>query len=247
MTIYDQGDRVTSRFGVRTLNGKTQIHNGIDAKQGAGTKQRAVVAGEVVQAKYGYNYGRGNNVVIMQKTSKGTVWARHQHCAGLLVQKGDMVDNTDYVATEGTTGDVTGSHDHFEIVIGGNLNANTGEITGGKAVDPSPWLGYPNQIGTYPANNNVYDYATGQNSADGNTNNTTEDSEMAKIKIFVPQTNTPSSQLLKEGWILTGEGRLYNPNGDARMVRQYDDNISPTFEDMRNNLQPGEILMVTDD
>lgn len=245
MTVYEGANRVTSKFGMRTLNGRTAMHNGMDIAKGKGSKQRACVYGTVAWTSTGYSYGRGKNLVIRQDTSRGTIWVRHQHADTLLVRRGDTVIPTTYVATEGASGDVTGSHEHFEVVVGGSLNSASGEIIGGKAVDPSPWLGTPNAEGTYPQNDLVYNYGSGSYTPD--KPNTDKGDDMAKLKIFTAQNKTPSSQLMKEGWILTGDGKFYNPAGDARYVREFDTGISKTYEDAKKELQPGEIMMVTED
>lgn len=181
MTVYEGSNRVTSPFGKRILNGRTAMHNGIDIAKDKGSKQRACVAGTVAWTSTGYSYGRGKNLVIRKDTARGTVWVRHQHADSLLVKKGATVSPAMYVATEGTTGDVTGSHEHFEVVIGGALDNSTGEIVGGMAVDPSPWLGIPNAKGTYPQNDLVYNYGTGKHETENNTATTEEDDNMYRL------------------------------------------------------------------
>lgn len=243
MTVYEGSERVSSIYGMRTLNGVKKMHNGIDLV-GVSTKYaRATIPGYVEYASTGYNYGRGQCILIRQDTKKGTVRVRHQHASALLVAKGQQVTASTYVIKEGVSGDVTGSHDHYEVVIGGTLRAD-GEIVGGKIVDPATWLGHANAVGTYPQNDNIYDYATGSYNQPDKTE---VNDAMKRLKVFQAQNVVPSSALINEGWIMDGAHRMYNPKGDAVWVREFESNISPTFEEGVSQLSDGYIMMVVDD
>lgn len=246
MTIYEGTQRVSSPMGTRVLNGKTENHRGIDVVKGHGSKQRATIAGIVEWVSTGYNYGRGVNVIIKQELNGQVCRVRHQHCDQILVKEGQLVIPTTFVSTEGATGNVTGSHDHYEVVTGGTLNRSTGEIIGGSVRNPSDWLGIANAVGTYPQNDIVYN-VFGHSFTEPGTQPGGDD--VAKLCIIQPFSTTPSSALLNEGNIVVkqpdGTFKVYNPKGDARRARQWDaSNMSEVFDDLSNDMLDGEILVV---
>lgn len=121
------GHKVTSPFGMRTIWGKKQMHNGIDlVGEGATldyiiafadgmvkTSKYSVTAGEYVQIDHGNgNYTR---YLHMKKGSR-------------TVKTGDKVLKGQVLGYMGATGNVTGAHLHFDVNIGG------------KYVDPAPYL-----------------------------------------------------------------------------------------------------------
>ena len=101
---------VTSRFGDRD---ETEIisafHQGIDLSGTTGTPIHAAMEGTVVAASYAGGYG--NHL----KIQNGDVLTVYAHCSELEVEVGDYINQNQEVAKVGATGDVTGSHLHFEI------------------------------------------------------------------------------------------------------------------------------------
>lgn len=103
---------VTSRFGSRW--GST--HKGIDIGAPKGTAIKAVAAGTVTVAQYGYSGGYGNYVILSHGNGVQTVYA---HCNTLNVTVGQKVSQGELIATVGNTGRSTGNHLHLEIRVNG--------------------------------------------------------------------------------------------------------------------------------
>jgi len=101
------GAKVTSCFGPRW---GTQ-HQGIDFGAPAGTEIRAVGAGRVVGAGWLYT-GYGISVVIDHGNGYLTHYA---HASKAVVKEGQKVKPGQVIAHEGSTGDSTGPHLHFEV------------------------------------------------------------------------------------------------------------------------------------
>ena len=111
---------VSSSFKMRTLNGVTKQHNGIDICRWAGTLGANVVAvkdGTVeVAYKSGNNGGYGLYVVINHGDGVKTYYA---HFSATLVNVGDYVTQGTVIGRAGNTGYSFGAHLHFGIMING--------------------------------------------------------------------------------------------------------------------------------
>lgn len=120
---------VSDVFGAR---GGT--HMGVDLAAAAGTPIYAAADGLVVAS--GAASGFGDWVVIDSLDESGrrysTVYG-HMYENGIYVHTGDIVQMGQHIADVGSNGESSGPHLHFELVPGGRL-------TGGKQVDPMPWL-----------------------------------------------------------------------------------------------------------
>lgn len=108
--------RVTSEFGYRNKpNAKaTSNHRGIDIGAPSGTNVLAAEAGTVVTA--GYNRSYGYYITINHGGGYVTLYA---HNSRLLVSKGDKVTRGQVIAKVGSTGNSTGPHIHFEVMVNG--------------------------------------------------------------------------------------------------------------------------------
>ncbi|WP_309081231.1 M23 family metallopeptidase [Zhihengliuella sp.] len=118
--------RITSRFGLRADpwgGGGTVNHIGQDYGAACGTPVKAAASGTVVQA--GYAGHSGNRVRIDHGNGLETTY---NHNSSLKVAVGQKVDRGDVVSLSGTTGNSTGCHLHFEVLVDGT------------AVDPAGWL-----------------------------------------------------------------------------------------------------------
>jgi murein DD-endopeptidase MepM/ murein hydrolase activator NlpD len=118
--------RITSRFGPRVdpVSGLgAQVHIGQDYGVKCGTPVKAAAEGTVVQA--GWAGHSGNRVRVDHGNGLETTY---NHNTGLKVSVGDRVERGDVVALSGTTGNSTGCHLHFEVLVDGD------------AVDPARWL-----------------------------------------------------------------------------------------------------------
>ncbi len=104
--------------------GDGRNHKGLDIAAPKGTDIRAVKAGKVVYAGYKGDYGY--NVVIDHGNG---VQTRYAHSSKLYVKAGQTVKQGQVIAAVGTTGQSTGNHCHFEVIINGTR------------VNPAPYLG----------------------------------------------------------------------------------------------------------
>ncbi|MCP4804355.1 MAG: M23 family metallopeptidase [Proteobacteria bacterium] len=122
------GAILTSGFGYRSspITGRRKFHSGVDLSAERGTRVYAVSRGVVAMADYNSGYGR------MVEIDHGLgIVSRYAHNSSVFVEQGDWVDAGQVIATVGTTGQTTGPHLHFELIIGG------------EAVDPLEHLPTP--------------------------------------------------------------------------------------------------------
>lgn len=120
------GGYITSVFGYSADYG-SKFHKGTDLGAGCGSNIYAAHAGTVIFALYGWNGGYGNEVMI---DHGGGVVTRYGHIidGGILVSSGQSVGVGTNIARVGSTGDSTGCHLHFEVILDG-IN-----------VDPVPFM-----------------------------------------------------------------------------------------------------------
>ncbi|MBE6780029.1 MAG: hypothetical protein E7545_03515 [Ruminococcaceae bacterium] len=121
------GHKVTSPFGMRTIWGKKQMHNGIDLV-GEGATLDYIIAfadGEVKISKYSLT--AGEYVRLYHGNGNYTRYL-HMKKGSRTVKAGDKVLKGQVLGYMGATGNVTGAHLHFDV----NVN--------GKYVDPAPYL-----------------------------------------------------------------------------------------------------------
>ena len=107
---------VTCKFGPRfsPFSGKREFHTGIDIANKRGTKVYASARGKVIFAKKKWLIGNlvtidhGNNIIT-----------KYGHLNKFLVKKGDRVNHGDIIGLMGSTGNSTGPHVHYEVVVNG--------------------------------------------------------------------------------------------------------------------------------
>ena len=120
--------RVTSPFGWREnpllANGALEFHNGIDFGAVTGTPVKAAAAGTVTYAEY-HQYG-GLRIVLDHGNGTETTY---NHLNAIHVEVGQWVDFNAVIGDIGSTGNSTGPHLHFEVIINGEYR------------DPAVWLG----------------------------------------------------------------------------------------------------------
>lgn len=129
---------LTSHFGWRTLNGQRDYHKGVDL---SGTNKTLVAPCDGVI---------GSSTIITDKSNLTWQWGNYIridtpdglkifmcHMAQRKVKVGQKVKSGDVVGIEGNTGYSFGSHCHFEV------------RKNGESVDPTPYLGIPNEWGQY--------------------------------------------------------------------------------------------------
>ncbi len=112
---------VSSPFGYRGGS----IHTGIDIAGRGGDPIYAYKSGLVIFSGWSGGYG------YLVKVDHGNgVITYYAHCSKLLVTAGDSVEMGQTIAKEGTTGNSTGNHLHFEIRINGTAVNPYGYIAG---------------------------------------------------------------------------------------------------------------------
>jgi murein DD-endopeptidase MepM/ murein hydrolase activator NlpD len=79
-----------------------------------GTAVKAAADGTVLFAKYGYNGGYGN-LIIIKHTNNTTTFYAHLKADGILVSQGQSVSQGTVIGYVGSTGRSTGPHLHFEV------------------------------------------------------------------------------------------------------------------------------------
>ena len=107
---------ISSHYGwrIHPISGNREFHTGVDIALPTGTEIFAAHSGTVTFSGVRGGYG---NLVIIQ--SDNGIETRYAHCDRLLVSTGQWVDAGDVIATVGSTGQSTGPHLHFEVIIGG--------------------------------------------------------------------------------------------------------------------------------
>lgn len=111
------GGRLSSGFGKRTApkKGASTYHKGVDWATPTGTSVYASCGGTV--AKAGWGSGYGYVIYINHEDGRQT---RYGHLSKILVSVGQSVKQGERIALSGNTGNSTGPHLHFEILINGS-------------------------------------------------------------------------------------------------------------------------------
>ncbi|WP_249645399.1 peptidoglycan DD-metalloendopeptidase family protein [Nocardia sputi] len=117
-----------------TFGSRGGAHRGIDLAAADGTPIFSVSDGRVVAA--GPASGFGNWIVVDSVDTNGRSYSAvygHMWDSGVFVRAGDTVTAGQHIGAVGSAGESSGPHLHFEIVPGGRF-------TGGRQIDPLPWL-----------------------------------------------------------------------------------------------------------
>jgi hypothetical protein len=104
----------TSGFGYRRspFGRVWKFHSGIDVSAPRGTKVRAASSGVVDRAEYSGGYGK-----LVEIDHGYGVKSRYAHNSQMFVKAGQVVQKGQVISTVGTTGQSTGPHLHFEVVV----------------------------------------------------------------------------------------------------------------------------------
>lgn len=94
-------------------NRGSYTHKGIDIAIPTGTPLYAVANGVVTASYYSSSYGE---VIFIDHGGITTVYA---HASRRMAQVGQTVSQGQVIALSGNTGDSTGPHLHFEVIVGG--------------------------------------------------------------------------------------------------------------------------------
>jgi len=140
---YQSGTvRVTSPYGMRTLNGAAAMHKGIDLTGSCKTivapcDGKVAWAGEVHDRASGGRTWEWGKYIRLETKDGYKIYLCHM--ASVAVKAGYAVKAGEVLGKEGSTGYSTGSHCHLEVRYGG------------KSVDPTPLLGIANRVGSHTA------------------------------------------------------------------------------------------------
>lgn len=129
--------KVTSPFGMRTIWGKKQMHNGIDLV-GEGATLDYIIAfddGVVKVSKYSLTAGE-----YVQLDHSGGNYTRYLHMkkGSRTVKVGDKVLKGQVLGFMGATGNVTGAHLHFDVKVNGSYVDPASYLEGTKEFDNTP-------------------------------------------------------------------------------------------------------------
>lgn len=108
---------------VSAYYGDGRNHKGLDLRAPSGTSIYAVAEGKVVYSGWKGNYGYC--VIIEHSNGMRTLYG---HAKQLCCNVGDTVSQGEVIALVGTTGQSTGNHLHFEVIVGG------------RNVNPAPYI-----------------------------------------------------------------------------------------------------------
>ncbi len=125
----DPGSTISSYFGGRAAPcaGCSTQHSGVDFTPGYGTPVHAIADGVVVARPMS---GWGSYVVIEHEVDGQTVYSGYAHMvSGSTVPVGTVVARGDVIGRVGNTGESSGAHLHFSIILGSD-----------RFVDPLSWL-----------------------------------------------------------------------------------------------------------
>lgn len=132
--------QLTSPFGPRG----GEMHKGQDLAGPAGTPIYAFADGVVRYSGTATGFGHW---IVIDHNIKGqrvsTVYG-HMYADGLIAKQGETVKAGQLIAKEGSDGQSSGPHLHFEVHPGGYKDSST-------AVDPAPWLAAAGEPGGLPA------------------------------------------------------------------------------------------------
>jgi len=93
------------------------FHTGIDIATSYGTPIRAAADGQVIATGFS-SWGYGLHVIIAHNPKLATLYA---HMSKLAVAQGAEVKQGQIIGYEGSTGNSTGPHLHFEVRVDGNF------------------------------------------------------------------------------------------------------------------------------
>lgn len=112
-------------------------HKGIDIAASKGTSIYPVITGKIIEISY--DRIGGNKVVLHHKINGINYVTYYGHMSKLTknYKVGDIVGINDKIGTMGSTGLATGSHLHFELMVGTSKKDRT------KAVNPRTYIEFP--------------------------------------------------------------------------------------------------------
>ncbi len=132
--------RVTSIYGMRTLNGVTRFHHGLDL---VGLDDIIVYAISAGTVRTGFQANEAGNFVVVTMKDGRRVY--YMHLKSFLVPNGAFVAKGQAIGIMGNTGHSYGAHTHLELRPKG---------TSYESLDIAAFTGIPNKLGVYYYNPN---------------------------------------------------------------------------------------------
>lgn len=123
------GTPISSGFGYRECDGCETNHTGDDFNPGNGYPIQAIADGVVTSAGSS-STGYGNMVTIQHVIDGVTISSLYAHMqdGSIAVSVGQAVTRGQQLGLVGMTGEATGPHLHFSLILDGSM------------IDPYPWL-----------------------------------------------------------------------------------------------------------
>ena len=115
-------EKISDHFGTPRSN-SVGYHTGVDFVAAVGTIVGSSAAGQVTVATWDPSYGNWIEI-----DHGGGYRSRYAHLNEIFVREGEWVQSNTYIGTVGNTGNSSGAHLHFEVIIDG------------QAVNPLAWL-----------------------------------------------------------------------------------------------------------
>lgn len=135
LTPVENFTTVTSKYGKRQAHGVVSSnHTGIDLCGSLGSRVMSVKDGVVTWAGWQSN-GYGNCVEIKHIGNNGEIFYTfyaHMRDRSICVLEGQQIQEGQVIGVQGSTGNSTGDHLHFEIRMSSGTNKDT--------IDPAPYL-----------------------------------------------------------------------------------------------------------
>ena len=115
-------DEISDLFGTARAN-SVGYHTGVDFTAAVGTIVGSTAAGQISVATWDPSYGNWIEI-----DHGGGYRSRYAHLNEIWVREGEWIQSNAYIGTVGNTGNSSGAHLHFEIIVDG------------QAVNPLAWL-----------------------------------------------------------------------------------------------------------
>jgi len=114
-----QGYGPTSYWFEPPGHGYAHFHTGIDIAAAYGSAVRAAAGGVIIHTGWfgGGNWGYGDCIIIVHDATFSTLYG---HLSGVVVRANEVVHQGQVIGYEGSTGNSSGPHLHFEIRVDGN-------------------------------------------------------------------------------------------------------------------------------
>jgi murein DD-endopeptidase MepM/ murein hydrolase activator NlpD len=130
--ILPSSGRIMSKFGKRSVLGGSSNHKGWDFDGRIGEPAWAAEGGTVIEVDWHDQFG---NYVLLEHENGDT--SLYAHLSKTLTNVGDVLYQGDVLGEIGKTGQVTGSHLHFEYHPNGGAAANPALVLN-EALSKSP-------------------------------------------------------------------------------------------------------------